>query len=189
MYIKHTPSKIAIKGYKKDDCTVIAIGNALGISYDLSRKILQTVYSRRVTKHGELPFRTENPLAKKYFTLQMHVQKVCRGLSVEEIGFEPFEKEKRITLLKFAKQYNEGVYLALVDRHLATVIDGQLIDTFDSSSRKMIAAYKIDSPQAHETIQELAKYYKMNSNKHIFQDHKENMDYYIENRPMPIFCA
>lgn len=189
MYIKHTPNKVAIKGYKDNDCTVIAIGNALGISYDLSRKILQTVYSRRVTKHGELPFRTENPLAKEHFILQMHVQKVCRGLSVEEIKFEPFEREKRITLRKFAKDYNEGIYLALVDRHLATVIDGQLIDTFDSSSRKMIAAYKIDLPFAHETIKGLAKYYKMDNKKHIFQDHKENMDYYIENRPMPIFCA
>lgn len=189
MYIKRIPTKVAIKGYKDNDCTVIAIGNALGISYDLSRKILQTVYSRRVTKHGELPFRTENPLAKEHFILQMHVQKVCRGLSVEEIQFESFEKEKRTTLGKFIEDYNEGVYLALVDRHLATVIDGQLIDMFDSSSRNMIAAYKIDISFAQETVKGLASHYKMNNSKHIFQDHTDNMNYYIKNNQMPICCA
>ena len=32
MYIKHSPARITIKGYKRDDCTINAIGTALGIS-------------------------------------------------------------------------------------------------------------------------------------------------------------
>lgn len=57
MYITQTPERVYVKGYKRDDCTVIAIGNALGISYDLARKALQI----GVCNSEGFTFRKSNP--------------------------------------------------------------------------------------------------------------------------------
>ena len=47
MFIKQSPERITLKGYKRDDCTINAIGNAAGLSYDLARKVLQTAIFHR----------------------------------------------------------------------------------------------------------------------------------------------
>lgn len=165
MYITQTPERVHVKGYKRDDCTVIAIGNALGISYDLARKILQVgVYSSE-----GFTFRKRNPLRKDQFIRINHVKDICQSLSVRRVLFQRFDESKRISLGEFAKSRNEGVYLALVDHHLAAVIDGKVVDAWDSRKRKMIAAYKIDIETAHERIYELAKFYRMANDKHFIK--------------------
>lgn len=171
MYITHTPDRVAVKGYKRDDCTVIAIGNSLGLSYDLSRKILQTGNYR----NGTFTFRKRSPRTKNEFILQRHVQMICEALSVQTTKFETSNMKKRTSLGEFAKENNKGTYIALVDSHLSTVIDGKVIDAWDSRERKMIAAYKVDIDKAHEVIYELAKHYRMTSDKHFIKKHKQEI--------------
>lgn len=165
MYIKHMPEKVTVKGYKYDDCTVIAIGNALGISYDLSRKILQTV---GVLVDGKLTFRKQAPRRKDEFTLENRVNAICSSLCKSKKKFPRDSKENRVKLKEFAEKNKKGLYIALVDGHLAVVVNGEIVDTWDSGERKIICSYKIDVSEAHSKISNLSKFYKMNNKRHIF---------------------
>lgn len=171
MYITHSPKRITIKGYKRNDCTVNAIGNALGLSYDLARKVLQVGQYR----NGEFSFYKRSPRTKQEFTRQSHVQMICEALSVKTQNFERNNSKKRVTLEQFAKENNESTYIALVDRHLVAVIDGKVVDAWDSRKRKMIAAYEVDIKKAHSVIYGLARFYKMASYEHFIKEHKKEI--------------
>lgn len=184
MYIKHSPKKISIKGYKKDDCTINSIGTALGVSYDLSRKILQTGYYYE----GQFSFAKNEYLPKKYFMQRPHVKRICEALSVnktiymsdeEVMNKEEFRrknsKNKREYLVRdFAKENKEGIFIVLATKHLVTIIDGKILDTWDSGEKEVEVVYEVNLEKARETIKALAKYYKMDSSKHIFE-HNETI--------------
>lgn len=171
MYITHTPKRITLKGYKTDDCTIIAIGNALGLSYDLARKVLQVgSYRNRV-----FSFRKRNPMTKDEFIRQNHIEMICRALSVRSERFEINNRKKRTTLEEFAKENKKGVYIVLVDRHLVSVMNGKIVDTWNSTKRKVISAYEIDTERAHKMIYDLAVFYRMTSNEHFVKGHKRNI--------------
>lgn len=179
MYIKHSPERITIKGYKKDDCTVNAIGSAIGLSYDLSRKILQTA----VYYNGKFTFVKSKPRTKDSFTRRGHVKRVCEALSVdnhiyitdselrERMKSKQHSHVKGVKLRDFARSNNEGIYIVLVRGHLAAVINGKIVDTWDSGGREVEIAYKIDVDHARRTIADLAKFYRMDCDKHIKKDH------------------
>ena len=183
MYIKHSPERITIKGYKRDDCTINAIGTALGLSYDLSRKILQT----GVYYNGQFSFIKSNPRTKDAFTQRHHVKRICEALSIDRnvyISDEELRERKarssyRYTkdnsLKRFADSNPEGVFIVLVHCHLVAIIDGKIIDTWDSSKRAVEVAYRVDVDQARKTIAELAKYYQMSSDEHILEEHIESI--------------
>lgn len=172
-YVKMQPERISIKGYKRNDCTINALGNALGLSYDLARKVLQTVH---FDKHNNLTFRKNEPRTKTQFSSRMHVKNVIVGLSVDKkeyikdidiLGHYSGKAVKSITLGEFAKSHQKGVYIVLVKSHLTTVIDGVIIDTWDSSKRVVEVACEMDINKAQKAISSVAKFYKMDSNKHI----------------------
>lgn len=171
MYITHSPKRITLKGYKRDDCTINAIGNSLGLSYDLSRKILQV----GISINNRFSFFVRSPRTKIEFTEQSNVEMICKSLSVKVERFETSNHKKRTSLAEFAQENNEGIYIALVDSHLVSVIDGKIVDTWDSRDRKMLFSYKIDVTKAHDKIYELAKFYKMTSNEHFIKEHKRKI--------------
>lgn len=171
MFIRHTPPKVNIKGYKREDCTVIALGNGLGISYDLARKILQTVEYDDFSER--LPFRKKSPFKKNQFSIEYHVNGVCERLSCEYEDLRRNRSEPKFTLEEFAKNTPTGRYIVLVTGHLTTVIDGVIYDTWDCGSRKVQCIYTIDLNYSKEKIKELAKFYKMNNEKHT-KDHLMN---------------
>ena len=182
MYIKHSPERITIKGYKKDDCTINAIGTALGISYDLARKILQT----GVYYNGEFTFVKSNPRTKEAFSQRHHVKRICEALSLDRNVYisdkELMQRKKGIyknnndnSLKKFAECNPEGIFIVLVHSHLVTVINGKIIDTWDSSKSVVEIAYRIDVNKARETIYDLAKFYRMNSEEHMLEKHVESI--------------
>lgn len=180
-YVKMQPERISIKGYKRNDCTINALGNALGLSYDLARKVLQTV---RFDKYDNLTFRKNEPRTKTQFSSRNHVKNVVSGLSVNK---EEYIKDidilehyhgkgvKSITLGEFAKFHKKGVYVVLVKSHLTTVIDGVIIDTWDSSKRIVEVACEMDINKAQKAILNVAKFYKMDSNKHIKKQKRVSM--------------
>lgn len=163
-YIHKEPSKIGIKGYKKNNCTMTAIGNALGISYDLAKKILQTYMWTSITR-DKIFFREKDPLFKSEFTKQRHVHNVCSALAVETVEFR-----EDITLSEFVKKNERGIYLVLVERHLTVVKDGEIIDTWDSSRRRVISSYKINIDCARTLINPIAEFYEIDGEDHISKE-------------------
>lgn len=171
MYIKHSPERITIKGYKRDDCTINAIGTALGISYDLARKILQT----GIYYNGEFTFAKSNPRTKEAFMQRHHVKRICEALSIDRNVYISDEELSDNSLKRFAECNPEGIFIVLVRSHLVAVINGKIIDTWDSSGRAVEIAYRIDMNEARETIAELAKFYRMNSEEHLLDNHIEKI--------------
>lgn len=171
MFINNSPKKIKVQGYKRDDCTVRAIGNALGLSYDLSRKILQV----GCYYNEQFSFLKKGPLTKLEFTSQPHVEKICGALSAKTIQFERSGAKPRTKLRDFAKDYNKGIYIVLVDRHLTVVMDGNVVDSWDCNDRNVVAAYRIDLKKSYDTIRDLAKFYKMHSTEHYVKGNKKKI--------------
>ena len=61
------------------------------------------------------------------------------GLKTRRIGFDP---ESPLTLSKFVKQYNEGLYFVSTKTHLFIVHNGLAVDTLDNkkpSPRRLIS--------------------------------------------------
>lgn len=177
MFINHSPERITVKGYKRNDCTMNAIGSAVGISYDLARKVLQTaIFSPR----KEMSFVKSKPRTKAQFTGRGHVKRLAQALSVDKIEYisdmdilAHYKKPKAgaPTLKEFANEYNKGIYLVLVKAHLVTVIDGAIVDTWYSGERIVEVAFEIEPKKAQKTIAEIAKFYRMDSDQHILKDH------------------
>lgn len=162
MYVMKSPKRITVKGYVKDDCTIIAIGNALGISYDLARKVLQV----GVYFDNKFAFAKQGPRTKPQFTDLFHVKRISRALSTEETEFYG----QKLTLNEVSKILGMGTYIVLVKGHLTTVIDGEIIDTWDSSNSIVSVAYKVNPKKAKETIYDLAEFYRMSSDEHLMSD-------------------
>lgn len=171
MYIIHSPERIGIKGYKGNDCTVNALGNALGISYDLSKKVFQTGI---VTATG-FTFRLNNPRTKAEFIEKRHVKKICKAVSISRENhvrdFGANIKKSTMSFERFAKENPSGTYLILSNNHLATVINGKLIDGWDSNRKMVEISYGINIARARRVIKELAIYYKYNSEEHFVKNH------------------
>lgn len=163
MFVRRIPNKVKIAGAKRDDCTIIALGNALNISYDLARKVLQT-FVVKDPKTKEVLFKKNNPLTKKEYILMGHVESICAAVSVDN---ETFGIRNPMKLKEFAQAYSEGSYLALVQGHLSVVENGNIIDAWDSGERMMVRCYKIDRAKALETIKVISDYYKMSKEEHI----------------------
>lgn len=162
MYVRKSPRRITVKGYVKDDCTIIAIGNALGVSYDLARKVLQV----GVYYDEQFAFAKSSPRTKLQFTDLFHVKRISRALSVEEFSYYG----KNMTLNDVSHQLNKGTYIILVKGHLTTLIDGKIVDTWDSGNSIVSVAYKVNPESAKETISDLAKFYGFNSEEHLIAD-------------------
>lgn len=161
MYIKKSPKRVSIKGYKKNDCTIRAIGNVLGISYDLSRKILQT------GDFDGINFYYKNTLKKKSeFIKESNVEKICEALSCRT---EDLYGETPVKFNDFALTHNDGIYLILSKGHLSTIINGNIVDKWDCSNEVVSKVYKVDLKRSIERITPLAIFYKLNTSKHICQ--------------------
>lgn len=180
MFINHSPERITVKGYKRNDCTMNAIGNAVGISYDLARKVLQTA----VFPNGNMSFVKRKPRTKRQFTGRGHVKRVAEELSISKKEYVTDSELERhykkripgtISLREFAQENDKGIYLVLVKGHLATVIDGKIVDTWDSGARIVEVAFEVNVKKAQKAIADIAKFYRMDSDEHILKNHKKTI--------------
>lgn len=178
MLVKFRPSRIKIKGYKRNDCSINALGSALGISYDLARKVLQTaVY----VKKGEISFLKKRPRTKSELSSKRNVIQVCEAICEDRAVFTaPKSKacsSRRAKHLghrdnsvgKFAKSNASGIFILLTDTHMLTVIDGKVIDTWDSTDLVVEIAYRVNIDKARQSIANLAKFYKLASESHMIE--------------------
>lgn len=185
MLVKYQPKKIKVKGYVNNDCTINSIGAALGISYDLARKLLQTgVYKNK----GELDFYRRGPRTKMEFTMRSHVVRICEAICQDKNVFiTEEERRQRLRLSrqvrglgnnensvsKFAKHNSKGVFILLAHGHLISVIDGVIVDNIDSTNMAVEIAYRIDVKQARNVIKDLAEFYRMSGPEHYVDNVKE----------------
>lgn len=187
-YIKSAPHRVSIKGYKGSDCTVNAIGNTLGISYDLARKLLQTGNF----EDGKFSFRMKSPRTKNEFTQRTNVKNILRAISTDYCVYlsdkeiqKKIQNKKRITsdikktgrqsVNKFAESNPKGTFIILVFGHLTAVIDGVLVDTWNCGDYAVEIAYRINVPKARKVIKGLASFYKMDSESHFIKNHKKTL--------------
>ena len=185
MLVKYQPKKIKVKGYVNNDCTINSIGTALGISYDLARKLLQTgVYKNK----GEIDFYRRGPRTKVEFSMRSNVVRICEAISQDKNVFiTEEERRQRLRLskqvrglgnsdnsvAKFAKHNSKGVFILLAHGHLITVINGIVVDSIDSTNMAVEIAYRINVKQARNVIKELAEFYRMSSPEHYVDSVEE----------------
>lgn len=53
-------------------------------------------------------------------------------------------RHKSITVGEFTKEYSRGKYAVTMDGHITSIIDGDIIDTFDCSNRVMRCAWRVE---------------------------------------------
>lgn len=187
-YIKSVPHRVSIKGYKGNDCTINAIGNTLGISYDLARKLLQTGNF----KDGKFSFRIKSPRTKDEFTRRNNVRNILTAISTDYCVYisdkeiqKKVQNKARITsdikktgsqsVNKFAESNPKGTFILLVYGHLTAVVDGVVVDAWNCGDYAVEIAYKISVPKARKVIKELASFYKMDSEEHFVKNHKKTL--------------
>lgn len=174
MFIKKAPKRVGVKGYKTKGCTCNALGNALGLSYDLSMKILQSGdYS-----NNRFTFKRSQPRTRAQMIKTSNVKNICESLSVDiEDHYINSDGTPDIPmkLSEFAQAHPKGIYLVLMVDHIATVMYGKIIDTWDSSSHIVRTSYKVDTRLSRSVIRDLAKFYKLNNDEHIIKGHVDKI--------------
>lgn len=187
-YIKSAPHRVSIKGYKGNDCTINAIGNTLGISYDLARKLLQTGNF----EDGKFSFRMKSPRTKNEFAERDNVKNILRAISTDYCVYisdkeiqKKIQNKKRITsdlkktggrsVNKFAESNPKGTFILLTFGHLTAVVDGVLVDTWNCGDYAVEVAYRINAPKARKVIKGLASFYRMDSEEHFVKNHKKTL--------------
>ena len=113
------------KGRRVDDCTVRAISKALGVTWDKAYDLL----SDKGREMGDM----------------MHADSVW-GAVLREKGFVrhaiPNTCPYCYTAADFCRDYPTGVYVLGFGGHVATVVNGRVFDTWDSSDLVPVFFYR-----------------------------------------------
>lgn len=107
-------------GNNVSDCTIRAISTAEGKTWDETYKELSRLAQIDGILLDDVDF-IEDYLDKRYLR-QCHYSK---------------------TISEFAEEHNKGRFLATMQGHITCIIDGNIIDTFDCSDRRMWCAWKV----------------------------------------------
>lgn len=170
MYIYSAPRRLDIVGYVNNDCTITAFGNALGISYDMSRKFLQN----GDVSGGKLITRKKNR-TKPQMSSQSHIINMCELICSESKVFQSGPDKRYLKVSEFAREFNAGIWLVIVKGHMMAVIDGKVIDTHDATKRNVNFAYRVDLNHARQFVEKVANTFKMPVKKHFFANHVDEI--------------
>lgn len=115
-YVNVNPS-----GAKTDDCVTRAISLASGLDYyEVQEKLV---------------------LTSKLFGCD-RLSKCCYSNLLEKVlGYTPIYC-KGLTVKEFCEEYPYGIYLVRIKSHLTTVIDGNIMDIWNSSDYSCDLAWK-----------------------------------------------
>lgn len=120
------------KGAPKEDCQVRALTTARSIAYDDAWALLYLV-------QGEL--------RRCAFALVESLTANDQRFGVKRtLRFPAVKGEPRMTGAEFCKRYPKGRYILRSSHHVATVKDGVLYDTFDSSNKCVYIAWEVTPP-------------------------------------------
>lgn len=119
------------------DCAVRALANASLMEYDDAHELL--AYHGRKDRFGTKHETLMNAYIDAGFS---HVKtfgttKHTRFFN-RVYGHLISETEKGITLKNFCKKYNKGRYIVVYSGHALAVVNGKVIDTFNSPANKRV---------------------------------------------------
>jgi len=119
------------------DCAVRALANAGDMAYDEAHEYL--AYRGRPDRRGANHDTLVNAYIDAGFTNittfgTTRMAKFMNRCFADKIS----KKEKGITLKNFCEKYNKGKYIAVYSGHALAVVNGQVIDTFESLANKRI---------------------------------------------------
>ena len=103
---------------QSNDCTVRALAKACSLNYDTAYDYL--------TDNGRV-------CSKGYF-LNHHLDITAKrdslifGYKVRRLPFPAVKGQERMNIWRFLEQYNNGIYIIRVSKHMATIINGYLYD-------------------------------------------------------------
>lgn len=107
-------------GYDIEDCAIRAISVAEGISWDRAYRKLSD-YAR---ERGLMLNSVES--VEQY--LDEHYERVC---------------EPDMTVGEFAYMQPVGIFLVTMQGHISVIVDGNIVDTFDCSDKRMWCAWQV----------------------------------------------
>lgn len=119
------------------DCTVRALANAAVMDYNEAHELL--AYYGRPSRRGA-KFSTMFPA---YADAGFSKVKTFGTTGASRFARKTFghmieDCEEGITLKNFCKKYNKGRYIVVYLGHALAVVNGQVIDTFNSSANKRV---------------------------------------------------
>lgn len=181
MFLKATPQRLVLKGYKTNDCTVNAIGNALGVSYDLSRRYLQRM---RFSSKGEHWFANENTPKSQFYRTHVLMGLIAPILKSEAVlnvnSFGYFagwtRSTVKMTFETFAALHPVGTFFVLSKSHIAVVKDGHLLDTWDSSENEIKLVGEVDSIKAKMYTLKLISHMKLTKEHITYKDNRTQIN-------------
>lgn len=119
------------------NCTVTAVMNAFGISYEEANTFMQKECGRK--KNSAVVFERVFPntsLGKKCKQLTFKGNKINNR--------NEFRVQNTITLGKFCQQYDKGTFIVLVRGHALTVKDGVVYDHSTKLKRQVKFAFQLE---------------------------------------------
>lgn len=121
-------------GWENSDCTVRAIATATGVPYSKAHAFM--------AKAGRKRGKGANFSGAIYRAMRNegHVF----GCKFEEISYQDFKRSRGLkTALMRNPALRTGTWVLQQPRHVVTLKDGKLLDSFDSSRKEIRGAYKV----------------------------------------------
>ena len=94
-------------------------------------------------------------LVNEVVYIKLNNQQVSYKLeNIEDVEFVEDYLDKRYlrqchyskTVGEFAEEHNKGKFLITMQGHISCIIDGNILDTFDCSDRRMWCAWRVSKP-------------------------------------------
>lgn len=104
-------------GKNVGDCTVRAISTALGQDWDT------TYWGLCIEGYIQADMPSSNQVWGRY---------------LKKYGFRRHSPSDDVTVLEFAETHSRGTYLLALDRHVVAVVEGEIIDTWNSGDETVL---------------------------------------------------
>lgn len=126
-FVMDDSGRSASKRPKQDnDCTVRALAKACALDYDVAYEKLQA--AGRICNRG-FDF-------KKWAKTNKVYERSFTWKALQAVKGQP-----RMTLAKFAEEYDDGYYIARLSKHVVAVCNGVVYDTFENRPDRCVYGY------------------------------------------------
>lgn len=120
---------------QKNDCTVRALALATGVDYDVAYTYL-AVQGRKCSSGYNLT---------SLLTWFAQHEYSLWGCKFDYISFPAVKGQKRMNIVSFLEEFQEGAYIIKTAKHVACVKDGVLFDTVpEREDRCVYCAWKVE---------------------------------------------
>jgi hypothetical protein len=122
------------------DCVVRAIASSSGMSYDKAHSFVSEKFNRKFRKGTYFFTPTMNRMAASGEKLNR------KSIKPVDINVKVKTGMTKMTVNKFAENFNKGSYVVVVKGHAFTIKDGKVVGNREDAlkiKRKLVSAWKI----------------------------------------------